>query len=172
MRQPIPLRERPLDIAILAFFWVNILFITYIVDLEQLVIADPSSFAYPWWPLPPFVDLVHWWGNTFDPVLMARPMWWRMTIWLDALLFGPFYVVAIYAYTKGKEWIRIPSIIYASIIWTNVVIILGEEIGGAHATPALGMVLFANAAWFCFPILIIYRMWRDEHPFSRAADVG
>jgi hypothetical protein len=46
-RQIIPLSKRPGDIAILAFFLVNILFITYIVDLEQLVIADPEPFTMP-----------------------------------------------------------------------------------------------------------------------------
>ncbi len=99
-RQIIPLSKRPGDIAILAFFLVNILFITYIVDLEQLVIADPAHFTYPIWPPPAAVDIIHWWGRTFDPVLLARPAWWKVTIWIDALFFGPFYIVAIYAYIK------------------------------------------------------------------------
>ncbi len=38
----IPLSQRPGDIAILVFFFVNILCITYVVDLEQLVIANPA----------------------------------------------------------------------------------------------------------------------------------
>ena len=104
-RQIIPLSKRPGDIAILAFFLINILFITYIVDLEQLVIADPVHFTYPFWPPPIAVDAIHWWGRTFDPVLLARPAWWKVTIWIDALFLGPFYFVAIYAYIKGKELI-------------------------------------------------------------------
>ena len=88
MVQRIPLGRRPTDWVILGFFVVNLLFITYIVDLEQLVIADPSNFAYPLWPPSFAVDLVHWWGRTFDPVLLARPMWWKMTIWIDVLFFA------------------------------------------------------------------------------------
>jgi hypothetical protein len=42
------------------------------------------------------VDVIHWWGNTFDPVLIARPAWWKVTIWIDALFFGPYYLFAIY----------------------------------------------------------------------------
>ena len=166
-RTVIPLRERRRDIAILVFFLINLLFITYIVDLEQNIIPDPYNFEYPVWPLPFMVDLIHWWGANFDPVLMARPMWWRMTIWIDTLFFGPFYVAAIFAYVKGREWIRIPSIIYASVMLTNVTIILGEEIGGAHASPQPGLVLLANAAWVLFPLFIIYRMWSEERPFTR-----
>src|SRR5918911_507178 len=102
-RRTIPLARRPGDIVILAFFLINILFITYIVDLEQLVISDPTNFTYPRWPPPPAVDLIHWWGRTFDPLLLARPAWWKVTIWIDSLFFGPFYLLAIYAYVKGQE---------------------------------------------------------------------
>lgn len=172
MRAPIALRERKIDVVFLVFFLVNIGFVTYIVDLEQLVIDDPRSFSYPLWPPPPLVDLVHWWGENFDPVLLARPAWWRATIWIDSLLFGPFYLFAIYAFVRGREWIRIPSIIYSSMLITNVIIILMEELAGAHATPARAVVLLANLPWLVFPALLIARMWRSEHPFTRerAAD--
>src|SRR5438552_19216972 len=91
-KRTIPLSERRGDIAILAFFIVNILFITYMVDIEQLIIPDPYHFTYPAWPPPAMVDAVHWYGSTFDPALMARPAWWKAAIWIDAVFFGPFYV--------------------------------------------------------------------------------
>ena len=165
-QRPIPFSKRPLDIAIVVFFLVNILFITYIVDLEQLVIANPNHFTYPLWPPGPAIDLIHWWGHTFDHDLIARPVWWKMTIWIDNLFFGPFYLFAIYAYIKGKEWIRLPSIIYGSILLTNVVIILGEEYAGPYASPNFPVVLLANLPWLLFPILIIARMGRSSQPFS------
>ena len=65
-------------------------------------LIDPNHFTYPLWPPAKMVDLVHWYGRTFDPPLMARPAWWRATIWIDALFFGPFYAFAIYAFIKGK----------------------------------------------------------------------
>lgn len=167
-RHVIPLRQRPGDIAILLFFLVNLLVITYVVDLEQLVIANPSHFAYPLWPPRPAVDLIHAYGYAYDHDLIAREAWWKVTIWIDNLLFGPFYVVATYAYVKGKEWIRIPSIIYASVLLTNVTVILGEEFAGAHPSPNLPLVLAANLLWLLFPLFIIYRMWREPMPFTRA----
>jgi hypothetical protein len=172
MAEPIPLSERRGDIALLAFFWVNILAITYMEGLEQLVIADPSDFEYPLWPPRFMVDAVHWWGRNFDPLLMARPTWWRVIIAIDVIFFGPFYVCAIYAFTKGREWIRIPSIIYASVMLTMVAVILGEEAFGEHATPALGIALFANAPWALFPLFLLYRMTTRAHPFTRGATRG
>ncbi len=169
MRETIPLKDRKIDYLYLAFFFLNILYITYIVDLEQIVIKDPDHFSYPLWPLPFLVDMVHWWGSHFDPLQWARPTWWKATIWLDALFFGPYYLFAIYAFIKGKEWIRIPTIIFGSILFTNVTIIMSEEIWGPHATPQLLIVTLANAPWFFVPIFLIWKMWKQEHPFTRNA---
>jgi hypothetical protein len=162
----LPLLRRPVDIALIIFFIINLFFVTYIVDLEQLVITDPAYFQYPIWPPGKLIDLVHWYGKNFDPVLMARPAWWRATIWIDSLFFGPFYIFAIYAYVKGKNWIRFGSIIWASVMLTNVTIILFEEVKGEHATPQLFRVLLANAAWVVFPVIVLYRMWRSHFPFA------
>lgn len=169
MSTSIPFAQRRSDLIIVAFFLLNLLVITYMVDLEQLVIADPAHFTYPLWPPRFMIDADHWWGRSFDPLLLARPVWWKMTIWIDVLGFGPFYAVAIYAYVRGRDWIRLPSIIYASVMLTNVTIILGEEIAGPHRTPHLPMVLLANAAWVLLPLFILYRMVPNAHPFTHLA---
>ena len=172
MRTFKPLRERKLDYLFVGFFLLNLLFITPIVDLEQLVIDDPNDFKYPIWPPAFFVDLTHWWGSNFDPPLMARPAWWRATIWIDQVFFCPFYAAAIYAFVKGKEWIRNWCFVWASVMMTNVFIICFEEMIGEHATPAAGMVLFANFPWFTVPIVLLWRMWSDPHPFTKEAEAA
>ena len=165
-RRPIRLSDRKFDWVFIAFFVVNLVFITYFVDLEQVLIPDTSSFTYPVWPPKAAVNLFHWYGRTYDPLLMARPPFWRATIWLDVLLFGPYYIAAIYAFWRGKDWIRLPTIIYATMLFTNVVIILFEEKLGAWAAPSFPMVLGSNLAWLVFPVLLIIRMWPSEHPFT------
>ena len=164
MIKPVPLRNRPFELSLIIFFFINLVLVTYMIDLEQLVISNPDNFHYPLWPPSWMVDLVHWYGRTFDPVLIARPAWWRATIWIDNLFFGPFYIVAIYAFWKGKSWIRFGSIIWASVMLTNVTIILFEEVNGQYATPELGRVLLANAAWLIFPILVLIRMRKPYQP--------
>jgi EXPERA (EXPanded EBP superfamily) len=168
-RTVVPLRERPADWIILGFFLINLGFITYIVDLEQLVIASRASFSYPAWPPRPLVDLVHWWGDTFDPLQNARPAWWRATIWIDVLLFGPFYAVAIYAILKGKEWIRIPAFFWAGMMFAVVTIILFEEFVGPHRSPAIATVAGANLPWWLLPLFVTWRFAKDPHPFTRQA---
>ena len=167
-RRAVPLRRRLTDLAFVAFFVVNVGFVTYVVDLEQLVIDDPGRFSYPLWPPPPLVDLVHWYGREFDPLLMARPAFWRMTIWIDVIYFGPFYLAAIYAFVRGRDWIRVPALFWSGLMTANVLIILMEERYGAYATPEFGTVLALNVPWLLAPAAMLLRMRRD-HPFTDPA---
>jgi hypothetical protein len=169
VRRVLPLRQRPMDIVFVVFFAINLGFITYIVDIETLTVSDPYDFDYPIWPPPPFVDLVHWWGRNFDPLLMARPAFWRMTIWIDVLAFGPFYVAAIYAFVKGRNWIRPWAFVWAGTMMANVAIILLEEHSGIYATDRFGIVLMANLPWFLLPIALIARMLPSNRPFDAAS---
>lgn len=170
MRRAIPLSRRKSDAAFLAFFLVNLVFTTYVVSLEQVVITDPASFTPPLWPPAPLLALVHWWERSFDPLLWARPAWYRATIWLDVLAFGPFYVAALFAFWRGRDWIRIPAVIWGSVLFTNVFIILFDELLGTHATPAPMVVVGANLPWLLMPFLVGWRVLRSPHPFTEEVD--
>jgi emopamil binding protein len=163
-----PFSQRRADWIFVGFFLINLFFITYIVNIEQLTVPDPSHFQQPWWPPAVMVQMVHWYGSSFDPLLMARPQWWKMTIWLDVLFYGPFYVLAIYAFIKGRDWIRVPAIFYSGMMFTGVFIILGEEVAGPHATPYLPLVLALNLPWLLMPIFLTHRL-RWEHPFTETS---
>jgi hypothetical protein len=162
----VPLRERPYDWFFIAFFAINATVITYVVDLEQIVVADPANFEYPLWPPSPAIDLVHWWGNHYDPLLMARPPFWQMTIWIDLVFFGPFYLLALYAFIRGRDWIKVPALVWSGTMLANVLIILMDEKNGVTPAPNFAIVVAANAAWLLTPFLMMWRMSR-EHPFTR-----
>jgi hypothetical protein len=166
MRLPIPLTRRPLDIGLLGFFIFNLLFVSYVISLEQIVISDPAFFVRPFWPPRGAIALVHWWEKTFDPLLWARPAWYRATIWIDVLLFGPFYAAAIYAFVRAREWIRMPCVLWAGMMLANVIIILFDEFLGVHEAPRPWVVLAANASWIVVPMIVVWRMARSEHPFT------
>ena len=161
----VPLRRRPVDWVFLAFLVLNATFITYMVDLEQIVIKDPANFDPPVWPPGPVVDLVHWYGRNYDPLLMARPAFWQMTIWIDLLFFGPFYFAAIYAFIRGRAWIRTPALVWSGTMAANVLIILMEERYGIHRTAHFGTVVAANLSWLLMPVAMILRMRRPD-PFA------
>jgi hypothetical protein len=161
----LPFWQRKLDWVFVVFFLINLCFITYIVDIEQLIIPDPYHYQQPLWPPAAMVNLVHHYGQTYDPLVMARPQWWKMTIWLDVLFYGPFYIFAVYAFIKGRDWIRIPAIFYSGMMFADVFIILGEEAAGPHATPDLPYVFALNLPWLLLPIFLTLRL-RKQHPFE------
>ncbi len=68
----VPLRQRRFDWVLLAFFAVNLCFITYFIDIEQLTVPNAFHFQYPAWPPHAIVDLVHSYGRRYDPLLLAR----------------------------------------------------------------------------------------------------
>jgi len=137
------------------------------VDLVQLIIVDPGNFIYPWWPPSIWVDIIHWYGRTFDPVLIARPIWWKVTIFWDVTFFGPYYAFALYAFIKGKNWIYYPSIIYSSVLFTIVSVILSEETWGPTPAKNLPLILALNGPWLLLPLVILWRMIpTHEKPFT------
>jgi len=56
--------------------------------------------------------------------------------------------------------------VWASVMLTNVSIILFEEVVGEHASPQLPRVFMSNAAWVIFPVIVLFRMWRSANPFA------
>ena len=163
--RPAPLSRRPYDIVFIAFWAINLGFVTYMIDVEQLVIPDPAHFTYPIWPPRLAVDAIHWWARSFDPVVWARAPWYRATIWMDSLLFGPYYLAAIVAFWTGRNWIRIPSFVWAGMMIAIVAIILFEELWGMTPTASPGLVVLVNLPWVLFPLAVIRRM-RREDPFD------
>lgn len=142
------------------------------MDIEQLTIPEPpgADFSdYPLWPPRWWVDTIHNYGRTYDPLQIARPVWWKVTIWYDVLLFGPLYFYFLWATIRGDERMRLPAIIYGSIITTIVVIICSEEVWGPHKAHRLGAVLALNAPWFLTPLSMIARWALVEHPFTSEA---
>jgi len=117
---PIPLKRRPFDMVLLGFFGINLLLVTYVISLEQM----SSRRLLPMPPRPgprsfcchhPLV------GEDVRSLAVGAAAWYRATIWLDVLVFGPYYATALYAFGRGRDWIRIPSVIWASIMYHQCV---------------------------------------------------
>jgi uncharacterized membrane protein (UPF0136 family) len=89
-----------------------------------------------------------------------------MTIWIDIVFFGPFYFFAVYAFVRGRDWIRVPALVWSGTMLANVLIILMEERYGAKPAPTFAIVVAANLTWLLAPLAMIWRMRRDR-PFSR-----
>ncbi|CAN9511118.1 unnamed protein product [Ophioblennius macclurei] len=110
---------RVLEIIFFCYFLSHIP-ITLFIDLQALLPAD----LYP----QQAKDLLRWYAEAFkDPMVLDPPDWFRSFILCEALLQGPFFPVAAYAFLKGGcKWIRTPAIVYSAHVATTLVPILAH----------------------------------------------
>ncbi|MBN8217262.1 MAG: DUF2781 domain-containing protein [Spirochaetes bacterium] len=163
MEANLPLRERRLDLVLaLVFMWFTIS--SGIADAVSTlgVAMAPDS--------PNLLARMNWWyAHDCDPLFMNPPFWMRICTGLSAFVYGPFYVLLAWALLKGKNWIQLPAVIYATMISVITgIIIFGVEFFGepAFRTPNPLKFLSFNLPYVLIPLLLLARM-RKPMPFTR-----
>jgi hypothetical protein len=155
-----PLRRRPLDAFLV--FWFCLFAISSLI-YEQFIVfgidlaATTDIFGRSW----------YWYAHSFDPIFLDTPLWLRIMCGVDAYVFGPFYLVLIYAFARRRNWIRIPALLYGAAIIYSTVVYFGfeflDESNKAHAN--LWAVFLVNIPYTLVPLLLMWRMRRSE-PFK------
>lgn len=152
----IPLKQRPLDIFLVACFAVfaftSLVYEQYIVfGVDLAATTDPIGRSW------------YWYARSFDPIFLDTPLWLRIMCGIDAYLFGPFYLVLIYAFVRARDWIRIPALIYgAAIVYSTLVYFSWEVLdAGNRAEANLPMIFLVNIPYTLVPLLLMWRVW---HP--------
>lgn len=88
---------------------------------------------------------------------------------IDAYVFGPFYLVLIYALMRERNWVQVPALLYgAAIVYSTLVYFSYEFLDEANRAEAnlLG-VFIVNIPYTIIPLLLAWRMRRTE-PFTAA----
>lgn len=81
---------------------------------------------------------------------------------MQVLVQAPFYVLAIYAFVRQRTWIRIPAIIYSTVLLTIMPIVLGEQYAGQHATSKPLLVTAVYSAYVVMPLVVLARVWSPD----------
>jgi hypothetical protein len=150
--------------------------------VDWLIIASFSVFAFvsivfeAWIALPidleqatdPFGRAWYFYASRWDPMLLHAPLSMRIMFAIDAWVFGPFYLVLVYAFVKRRNWIRMPALLYTSAMIYSLVVYDAMEILGPWAPHTdLPMVLLISLPYRAMPLLLAYRLRRPE-PFGPA----
>ncbi|WP_231122500.1 hypothetical protein [Mycobacterium colombiense] len=176
-RVSIPLRERRRDwffVVVFAIFAST----SFLIDTANMV-GRPGPHSSN--PMARFV-YDHMVG--IDPVLIANPRAVQLIVgFVSALAFGVFYLVLVYAFARGGEWIRLPAIFFAGMVVMGTGLYLavgvlgdaplfalacGPGSGFDYKAPNALMSVAVNAFYPLVALLLVARMWR-AHPFSRRA---
>ncbi|MDH6247568.1 emopamil-binding family protein [Mycobacterium sp. OTB74] len=173
---PLPLSERRYDWLFIAAF-VLFASTSFCGDLVNLLMRPDPDSPYL---MARLVYRVY--AEGADPLLIANPRFLQAGAGVSALVFGSFYLVLIYAFVKGRDWIRLPSIFYAGMVVQTTFLVL--VVGIAGDAPLFKMVcgaaytgfdytftdvpkvLLYNVPYIVIPLLLVARMWRP-HPFCR-----
>jgi hypothetical protein len=99
-----------------------------------------------------------------DPLLVDNPPFIRVMAAANAFVFGPFYLVLIYALWAGRAWIRLPALMYAATMTYNMVIVLGVHVVGDYEHDDLPKFLVFNLPFLLIPLALAWRM-RSANPF-------
>lgn len=109
----LPLRQRPVDIFFTVIF-LAFAVTSVISDLLPTVSVDFSPASGN-----PLVQGNYWYAHDADPLFMNPPVWMRFVTGLSAFVYGPFYLVLAYALVRGRNWIQLPAVIYATMPFTR-----------------------------------------------------
>lgn len=158
-RRPLALRERPGD----WFFVLAFSFFAFTSIFSDSLVARGISLA----PDSPNVwaRANYWYAAGTDPHLLDPPLSLHIQTAISAFVFGPFYVLLVWAFVTARNWIRMPAIVYVSAMLYGMVLFLGGEFLGP--TPPTNPTRFwaFNAPYVIIPLLLGARM-RRPHPFS------
>ncbi len=159
----LPLNSRKFDYLFIVFFsWA---FISSMISdaIPTLgIVESPLSHNL-------LARINYSYSSVNDPLFLHPPVWMRFVTGLSAFVYGPFYLILVYALVKGKNWIQLFSVIYGSlIVGITGVIVFGVEFFGEAQwrTPHPLSFLGYNLPYVLIPLLLVIRM-RKELPFSR-----
>jgi hypothetical protein len=159
----LPMRERRIDIffaVIFAAFAVTSVISDLLPTVGVNFSHDSSNF---------FVHSNYWYAHDADPLFMNPPDWMRIVTGLSAFVYMPFYLLLVYSLVTARNWIQLPSVIYATMIVTLTgIVVFGVEFWGEPAlrthNPAKFLVF--NLPYVLVPLLLLIRM-RKPLPFQR-----
>lgn len=171
----IPLRDRRRDWFFVVAFSL-FASTSFLIDTASMV-GRPSPNSSN-----PMARFVYSQMVGIDPILIANPRAVQLTVGVvSALLFGTFYLVLVYAFVRGREWIRLPAIFFAGMIVMGTGLYLAVGIMGDaplfrlacgpgsdfdYKAPSALKSVAVNVFYPLVALLLVARMWRP-HPFTR-----
>jgi hypothetical protein len=150
----------------------TLFFIFFLSFIPISWFIDAAALGLSFWPPNTTKRLVAWWVRLCDPLLGTPPLWFRAMTWFEVLVY-PFFCaascIAIYRGLGKSRWIRLPAVVFASIVGYSFLFIVAEYTFGSYKNPAPWIFMSAYLPFFILPILFAYRTF---HPAKRLASTS
>ena len=92
-------------------------------------------------------------------------------MWGDVFFLGPFYAVALYAFVRGCNWIRVPTFVYGSHVLSYALVLGPEQLNGIYASPRPAVLFAFYTPYWIFAVALMIRV-RRKQPFASTRESG
>jgi hypothetical protein len=158
--RPISIFRRPLDLGLVIFFILSILY-GFLDSLPEAIgyKVAPDS---PWPPLRSLYD----WAVAQEPQHLNPPSSLIATTLFDGFIQTPILFFVVYGLIRCSPWIRTLSLVYAGAAVTNMFMYFVTTFIGPTPPPNPAIYLPFNLPWLIAPAILGLRMLPAE-PFKR-----
>ena len=148
-----PILSRPLDLILVAFFSISVLYGFLFSLPEGLgVSVSPDS---PWPPLRALYD----WAVAEEPAHLDPPPNLIAACLFDGFFQAPVLLAVILGLVRLKSWLRPLGLVYAGAAVTNMFFYLVQTFLGPQPPPSTGYYLAFNLPWLIAPIVLGLRVY-------------
>lgn len=151
-----PIYKRPLDLGLLFFFTLSILYgFLYSLPEGLGVSVAPDS---PW---PPLRSLYEW-AVVHEPAHLDPPANLIAACLFDGFFQAPMLCFLMWGLIKQSPIIKIPVLVYVGAAVTNMFFYFAETFMGPHPPQNLLVYLPANLPWLIAPMILAWRVRSDS----------
>ena len=149
---PSSILRRPLDLGLLLFFSVSILY-GFLFSLPE-GLGVPVSADSPWPPLRSLYD----WAVTQEPAHLDPPANLIAASLFDGFFQAPMLCFLMWGLIRQSPAIRLPVLIYVGAAVTSMFFYFAETFMGTHPPENLAVYLPANLPWLIAPMILAWRV--------------
>ena len=147
-----PLRRRPLDLLLVAFFSV-VIFYGLLFSLPE-GLGVPVSADSPWPPL----RLLHGWSVAEEQAHLDPPPNLIAATLFDGLFQAPALGLVIVGLVRQRGWLRPFGLFYAGAAITNMFYYFMQTFLGPHPPPNTLFYHAFNLPWLLAPMVLAVRL--------------
>jgi hypothetical protein len=157
-----PLRRRPLDLLLAAFFSVSVLY-GFAFSLPE-GLGVPVAPDSPWPPL----RTLHGWAVAQEPAHLDPPPTLVASCLFDGFFQAPALVLVLVGLARQRPWLRPLGLVYAGAGVTNMLFYFAETFWGPDPPPHTAHYLAFNLPWLIAPAALGARVWLGRDLEARA----
>ena len=147
-----PIHTRPLDLVLVAFFGVSVLY-GFLFSLPE-GLGVPVSADSPWPPL----RALHDWSMTQEPAHLDPPPNLIAACLFDGFFQAPVLLFVIFGLLRLRSWLVPLGLFYAGAAVVNMFFYFVQTFLGPHPPPNLATYLAFNLPWLVAPMALAIRV--------------